>query len=135
MVEHLFAHFSGVAAVNSEHKLNVITRLTTKWVDNFGDNSIVKGGNFHYSTYLPSSPKQYLPSSQPTWHCQRPRIRSTDHANSYTLGGSLSHTEYGLDKELDRYHTNYCQHRWHELHGLCHNVQSYLNLGTKKGNI
>jgi hypothetical protein len=46
MVENLFLHFSGVAAVNFEQELNVITWLTTKWVDNFGDNSIVKGAKF-----------------------------------------------------------------------------------------
>jgi hypothetical protein len=43
MDENLFAHFSGVAAVNFEQESNVITRLTTKWAENFGDNSIVKG--------------------------------------------------------------------------------------------
>jgi hypothetical protein len=45
-LKKLFVHFSGVAAVNSEQESNLITRLTTQWVDNFGDYSIVKGANF-----------------------------------------------------------------------------------------
>jgi hypothetical protein len=55
-------------------------------------------------------------------------------------GGSLSHPEYGIDKEVDHYHTNIADVAGTKLllltllllHGLCHNVQPYLNLRTKK---
>ncbi len=84
-----------------------------------GITPLSRGQTFHYSTYLPSYAKQFLPSSQPTWRCQGPCVHSTDHVDSCTYGGSLSHPKYGLDKELDHYHTNYCHRYWSEASASC----------------
>ena len=56
MVKNLLEHLSGVAEVKSEQESNVKTRLTTNWVDRFGDNPIIKGGFFIQGLYVMRSP-------------------------------------------------------------------------------